>query len=55
MIIGANSITLDYVIRKNDTPDLSDQSNWEERDRLSAPNAGNAYRLDTLAVHGVIL
>ena len=55
MIIGAKVITLDYVIRKNDTPDLSDHANWEERARLAAPHAGNTYRLDTLAVHGVIL
>ena len=36
-------------------PDLSDQTNWEERARLTAPRAGNTYRLDALAVHGVIL
>ena len=29
MIIGTKGIALDYVIRKNDTPDLSDQANWE--------------------------
>ena len=55
MIIGAKGITLDYVIRQNDTPDISDQANWEERARLAAPHAGNTYRLDALAVHGVIL
>ena len=55
MIIGAKGIALDYVIRQNDMPDFSDQSNWEEKARLSAPHAGNTYRLDTLAVHGVIL
>ena len=54
-IIDVKGIALDYVIRKNDTPDLSDQANWEERARLAAPRYGNTYRLDTLAVHGVIL
>ena len=55
MIIGAKDIALNYVIRQNDTPELSDQANWEERDILSAPHAGNTCRLDTLAVHGAIL
>ena len=55
MIIGTKGIALDYVIRQNDTPDLSDQANWEERARLAAPHAGNTYRMDTLSVHGVIL
>ena len=55
MIICAKGIALDYAIRQNDTPDLSDQSNWEERARLTAPRAGNTYRMDALAVHGVIL
>ena len=55
MIIGAKGIALNYVIRQNDTPDLSDQDNWEERARLAAPHAVNTYRVDTLAVHGVIL
>ena len=55
MIIGVKVIALDYVIRQNDTPDLSDQANWEERARLAYPHAGNTYRLDTLAVHWVIL
>ena len=55
MIIGTKGIALDYVIRQNDTPDLYDQANWEERARLAAPHAGNTYRLDTLSVHGVIL
>ena len=53
MIIGAQGITLDYIIRHNDMPDLSDQANWEERDRLTAPHTGNTYRLDALNVHGV--
>ena len=35
MIIGAKGIALNYVIRKNDTPDLSDQANWEERAGVS--------------------
>ena len=55
MIIGAKSIALDYVIRQNDAPDLSGQANWEERDRIAAPHAGNTYRMNTLAVHRVIL
>ena len=55
IIIGAKGIALDYVIRQNDMPDLSDQSNWEERARLVAPHSGNTYRLDALAVNGVIL
>ena len=55
MIIGAKGIALNYVIIQNDMPDLSDQSNWEERARLTAPHAGNAYRLDALTVNGVIL
>ena len=55
MIIGVNGIALDYLIRQNDMPDISDQSNWEERARLAAPCAGNTYILDELAVHGVIL
>ena len=55
MIIVAKGITLNYVIRKNYMPELSDQDNWEERARLEAPHAGNTYRLDALAVHGVIL
>ena len=55
MIIGAKGIALDYVIRQNDTPYLSDQANWEERARLAAHCTGNTYRLDALAVHGVIL
>ena len=55
MIIGARGIALEYVIGQNDMPDLSDQEKWEERSRLAAPHAGNKYRLDTLAVHGVIL
>ena len=55
MIIGVKGIALDYVIRQIYTPDLSDQANWEERARLAAPHDGNTYRLDTLAVHGVIL
>ena len=55
MIIGAKGIALDYVIRQNDTPDLSDQSNWEERARLAAPHDGYTYRMDVLDVHGVIL
>ena len=55
IIIGTKGIALDYVIRQNDTPDLSDQANWEERARLAAPRDGNTYRLDTLSVHGVIL
>ena len=55
MIIGAKGIALDYVIRHNDMLDLSDQANWEERARLAAPHDGNTYRLDSLAVHGVIL
>ena len=55
MIIGAKGIALYCVIRKNDTPDLSNQANWEERAILAAPHAGNTYRIDTLAIHGVIL
>ena len=55
MIIGAKGISIDYVIRQNDMPEFSHQSNWEERDRLTAPYSGNTYRLDELAVHGVIL
>ena len=55
MIIGTKGIVLDYEIRQNDMPDLSNQANWEERARLAAPHAGNTYRLDTLSVHGVIL
>ena len=55
MIIGAKGIALNYVIRQNDTPDLSDQSNWEERSRLAAPHARNTYRMNALAVHGVII
>ena len=55
MIIGAKGIALDYVIRQNYTPGLSDQANWEERAVLAAPHAGNTYGLDKLAVHGVIL
>ena len=46
---------LDYVIIQNDTPDLFNQANWEERARLAAPHAGNTYRLGALAVYGVIL
>ena len=55
IIIGAKCIALNYKIRQNDTPYLSDKSNWEERARLAAPHAGNTYRMDALAVHGVIL
>ena len=55
MIIGTKGIALDYVIRQNDTPDLSNQANWKERARLEAPHAGNTYSLDTLSVNGVIL
>ena len=55
MIIGTKGIALDYVIRQNDTPELSDQANWEERARLSATLDRNTYRLDTLSVYGVIL
>ena len=51
MIIGAKGIALDYVIRQNDMPDLSDQANWEERARLAAPHAGNTYILDALDVY----
>ena len=54
MIIGVKGIALDYVIRQHDTPYLSNQSNWEERARLASPHAVNTYRLDTLAIHGVI-
>ena len=35
--------------------DPSDPNNWEERARLAAHCTGNTYRLDALAVHGVIL
>ena len=55
MIIGVKVIALNYVIRQNDMPDLSNQANWEEMARLAAPYSGNTYRLDALAVHGVIL
>ena len=55
MIIGVKGIALDYIIRQNDMPDLSYQDNWEERAILAAPHAGNTYKLDSLAVHGVIL
>ena len=55
MIIGTKGIALNYIIRQNDTPEFSDQANWEERARIAAPHAGNIYRLDTLSVHGVIL
>ena len=55
VIIGAKGIILDYVIRQNDTPDLSNQANCEERARLAAPHDGNTYRLDILDVNGVIL
>ena len=55
IIIGAKGITLDYIIRQNDMPYLSDQANWEERARFAAPHAGNTCRLYALAVHGVIL
>ena len=55
MIIGTKGIALNYVIRQNDTPDLSNQSNWEERARVAAPHARNTYSMDALAVHGVIL
>ena len=29
MIIGVKFVSLDYVIRQNYMPDLSDQANWE--------------------------
>ena len=55
MINGMKGIALDCVIRQNDMSDPSDPDNWEERARLAAHCTGNTYRLDALAVHGVIL
>ena len=55
MINCAKGFALDYIIRQNDTPDLSDQANWEERARLAAPHSRNTYRMDVLDVHGVNL
>ena len=55
IIIGVKGISLDYVIRQIDMPDLFNKSNWEWRARLAAPHAENIYRPNALAVHGVIL
>ena len=54
MIGGANGIALSYVIRQNYVLYHSNQLTWDEKSRLAAPNTGNKYKLETLAVHNII-
>ena len=55
IIIGAKGITLSYVIREDDDPNLADQETWEHKAILVAPHKGNAYLQDKLTVHNIIL
>ena len=55
MIIGAKGISLSYVIREDDDPNLADQETWEYKAMLTAPHKGNAYPQDKLTVHNIIL
>ena len=42
MIIGEKGITLSYVIREDDDPNLADQETCEYKAMLAAPHQGNA-------------
>jgi hypothetical protein len=55
MIIGANGIALSYVIRQDDTPDLSEQDTWDMKAMLGAPHTGTKFNQDKLTVHNIIL
>ena len=55
MIVGAQGITLSYVIRENDSPDQTERDNWEEKAVLSVPLNGILYNQDNLMVHNIIL
>ena len=54
IIVGANGISISYVIRQNYISDHSDQLTWGEKAILAAPHTGNEYKLDALAVHNII-
>ena len=55
IIIGAKGISLSYVIREDDYPNLANQETWEYRAMLAAPHKGNAYLQDKITVHYIIL
>ena len=54
MIVGATGIALSYVIHQNSVLDHSNQLMWDKKARLAAPQTGNKYKLDALAVHNIV-
>ena len=55
MIVGAQGITLSYIIRENDAPDQTERNIWEENSVLAVPLTGILYKQDNFTVHNIIL
>ena len=53
--VGAQGITLYYVIWENYTPDQTERDTWEEKAVLASPLTGRTYKQDTITVHNIIL
>ena len=55
MIVGAQGITLSYVIRENNSPDHTERDTWEEKAVLEVPLTTRLYNQDNLTVQNTIL
>ena len=55
MSIGENGISLSYVNRNKNDPDLTTQPTWEVKEHLGSKHNGTAYVQERLTVHNIVL